>query len=269
MINYKWNDDISTFVSATRGFKSGGWNARGTTADQIIPFFREAVWNYEAGLRSVLFNNTLAFNATAFYLETDDIQIPSAFTTASGGIVFITQNFADLENIGIEADIDYRPTEELSLFASFGYQDAEYTNLPEAGLQQMADCIASPTNAGGGVGIIAPDCSVALPVRSPDFSLSFGGSYDFAMGNGWTVTPNANVRIVGETFVGTANEDVSFENGYTLVNAGLAISDDNDKWRAVIECKNCFDEAYITNTLAGTVYSNDPIRWQVGLRRNF
>lgn len=269
VLNYDWNGNVSTFVSATKGFKSGGWNARGTAAEEIIPFGPEQVWNYEAGLRSVLMDNTLSFNATAFFMDTSDIQIPSAFTTASGGIVFITQNFADLENKGIELDVDFQPNENLTLYASFGFQDTAYKNLPAAGLQQQADCVSSPTNAGGGVGIIDPDCNVAQPVRAPDYSLSVGGSYDFAMGNGWSLTPSANVRFVGETFVGTANEPGGFENGYMLVNAGLAFSDESEKWRAVVECKNCLNEAYVTNLLAGTVYSNDPVRWHVGLRRNF
>jgi len=269
VLNYQWTDDISTFVSATKGFKSGGWNARGTTADQIVPFGPEKVWNYEAGLRSVLLDNTVSFNATAFFMDTDGVQVPSAFTRPNGAIAFITQNFADLENKGIEMDIDYQPNEDLTLYGSLGYQDINYKNLPAIGLQQQADCIASPTNAGGGVGIIAPDCSVARPVRAPEYSLTLGGSYDVDFENGWTLTPSANVRIVGETFVGTANAAGGFEDGYTLVNAGLALTDEDSKWRFVAECKNCLNEAYVTNLLAGTVYANDPVRWNVGIRRNF
>ena len=36
-VNFKPNDDLLVFVSATRGFKSGGWNARGTAASQLLP----------------------------------------------------------------------------------------------------------------------------------------------------------------------------------------------------------------------------------------
>jgi len=267
VLNYKWNEDVSTFLSATKGFKSGGGNARGTTPDQIVPFGPEQVWNYEAGLRSVFADNTVAFNATAFFMDTEGVQVPSAFTRPNGAIAFITQNFADLENKGIELDLDFQPNDALTLYASFGYQDIEYKNLPAVGLQQQADCLAGL--GGGGVGIIAPDCSVARPVRSPDYSLALGGSYDIAFGNGWNLTPSANVRFVGETFVGTANQAGGFEDGYTLVNAGLALSDDDSNWRAVVECKNCFNEAYVTNLLAGTIYSNDPVRWHFGIRRNF
>ena len=268
VLNYEWNDNVSTYASATKGFKSGGWNARATRASEMLPFGPEQVWNYEAGLRSVFADNTVSFNATAFFMDTEAVQTPSAFTRISdGSIQFITQNFADLENKGIEMDIDYQPNQELTLYASFGYQDIEYKNLPAIGLQQQANCLAGL--GGGGQGIIAPDCSVARPVRAPDFSLALGGSYDIAFGNGWNLTPSANVRFVGETFVGTANGPGGFEDGYTLVNAGIALSDDDSNWRAVIECKNCFNEAYVTNLLAGTVYSNDPVRWHFGLRRNF
>jgi iron complex outermembrane receptor protein len=55
------------YASATRGFKSGGWNARGTTPDQIQPFRPEKIWSYELGLRSELIERTLRMNLTAFW----------------------------------------------------------------------------------------------------------------------------------------------------------------------------------------------------------
>ena len=269
VINYDWNNNISTYASATKGFKSGGWNARGTTPDQIVPFGPEKVWNYEVGLRSVLFDNTLQLNATAFLMDVDALQTPSSFIRPNGAIVFITQNFADLETKGVEADITWAPNSQLNLFASLGVQDAAYKNIPEQGLQQQADCLASPTNVGGGRGIIAPDCSVADPVRTPEYTATLGGSYEIPLGRGWSVTPAANIRFVGETFTGTSGTAAGFEDGYTLVNAGLSLQDEDKNWRAFVECKNCMDEAYITSVLAGGVYSNAPVRWNIGIRRNF
>jgi len=89
------------------------------------------------------------------------------------------------------------------------------------------------------------------------------------MGNGWEITPSANVRFVGETHVGTSNGAGGLEDGYTLINAGISVSNPDNGWRVFGECKNCFDQAYITNLLAGTVYSNDPVRWHLGLRKDF
>ena len=166
-------------------------------------------------------------------------------------------------------DINYQPNENLSLYGTLGLQDAEYKNIPQIGLQQQADCAASPINAGGGEGIITPDCNIADPVRTPAFTATVGASYDFPIGNSWNLTPSVNVRFVDDQQVGVSNNLGSFDDGYTLVNGGIALSDDDGKWRATLECKNCFDEAYSVSLLAGTVYSNEPVRWHAGLRRNF
>lgn len=268
-LNYDLNDGASVYASATRGFKSGGWNARGTSAELIQPFGPEKVWNYEAGLRSVFADNRVLFNATLFFMDVQDLQAPSAFVNpVNGSISFITRNFADMENKGIELDFNFKPNDRFKLYVSAGFQDAEYSSVAPSITTQAAACAAGdPSQAG--VGIVAPDCSIGEPVRVPDITVSVGGSYDIPLGTRWTLTPSANVRVVGETFTGTSNLAPSFEDGYTLVNAGISLTDDNSDWRFTLECKNCTDTAYITNNLPPTVYLNDPKRWHIGVRRNF
>ena len=120
-LKYDINQDVNLFASATRGFKSGGWNARGTTAVANQPFSPEKVWSYEAGLRSEWMDRKLRVNLTAFMLDVQDLQTPAAFVNpANGAISFITQNFAGLKNQGIEAEIIASPVDNLTLFAFFG-----------------------------------------------------------------------------------------------------------------------------------------------------
>ena len=76
-LQYDVSNDVMFFVSATRGFKSGGWPARATANNAFIPFAPETVWSYEFGTRADLFDNRLRLNATTFYSVTNDIQIPA------------------------------------------------------------------------------------------------------------------------------------------------------------------------------------------------
>ena len=62
-LNWKPNDDILLFASATRGFKSGGWNARETSPTRILPFGPEKVWSYEIGAKTELFDRRLRANS--------------------------------------------------------------------------------------------------------------------------------------------------------------------------------------------------------------
>ncbi|MGA0800265.1 MAG: TonB-dependent receptor, partial [Steroidobacteraceae bacterium] len=178
---YDVNDDVNVFASATRGFKSGGWNARGSAPIANQPFAPETVWSYEAGLRSEWLDRTLRLNLTAFMLDVEDLQTPSAFVAPNGAISFITRNFAGMKNEGIEAELIYAPTENLNLFLFAGSQDATYQDVAQSIVAQQTSCKAALAGTGGraadcNAGIINPSGEFAEPVRAPD-TMALGASY--------------------------------------------------------------------------------------------
>lgn len=316
-VNYEL-DDILLFASATRGFKSGGWNARGTSPGELLPFGPETAWSYEAGFKSDLFNNLLRLNVTAFWLDVTDLQAPSAFIRGDGSLAFLTRNFADYENRGIEVEITTVPVDGLNLFASLGYQDDEYNidqNAPvldEFGVQsvaaQQATClgqlagglipnVSGPDNATAcGVGIVAPDGSLAEPVRTPDFTIAFGGSYDIDAGD-LTFRPFANANWRSDSEVGTSELTLfdqaitgpsgavfpantlglgdpldpasgSFSPSRFIVNGGITLAHTNGI-SVTAECRNCFDEEAVESALANFSYLNPPRTWIVRAKIDF
>ena len=268
VVSYDFSDDVGVFASATKGFKSGGWNARGTRADRIVPFGRELVWSYEAGVRSVLFNDVLRFNVTGFFLDTKDLQTPSAFVDGSGSIQFITRNFADYRNKGVEIEADFAPVKGLNIYAAAGFQDDEYRNLDPSILAQLAACPGNP-GANAGLGIVAPNCTVSEPVRTPDFTLSTGVAYALEIPGFGTITPSVNARHSSSTFTGTSNLPNSFEDGFWLINAGVSINHDASGISLIADCSNCNDVIYVQSNLPPTTYINEPRRWSVRLRYSF
>ncbi|MEM8985713.1 MAG: TonB-dependent receptor [Pseudomonadota bacterium] len=263
--DYKVTDDVSFFASATNGFKSGGWNARSSNPALLQAFDAEVVWSYEAGLRSQWFEDRFRANITAFFMDVEDFQIPSAFNDGSGSLQFITGNFAGLENKGVEIELEAAPIDNLNLYASVGIQDSEYVDLAPATAQQFADAQTDPSLCGRG--IVAPSCQISEPVRAPDVTATFGGSYEFKPTDmPYYVRPSLNVRYVGENFTGTSNLANSLEDGYWLLNAGAAFGEENSRWTIIVDCRNCTDEVFITSNLPPTVYLNEPRRWSVRLR---
>lgn len=125
-VNYRPNDEVLLFASATKGFKSGGWNARGTAPNELLPFGPEEAWSYEIGAKTDLFGRLLRFNITGFWLDIEDLQTPSAFVRPDGSLAFLTGNFADYRNRGVEIDLTAQPVRGLNLFAAIGYQDDQY-----------------------------------------------------------------------------------------------------------------------------------------------
>jgi iron complex outermembrane receptor protein len=226
-MDYRVNDDFMLFASATNGFKSGGWNARASAPSEMLPFDPETAWSYEAGFKADLLDRRLRVNLTAFLLDVSGLQTPSAFVRPNGSIAFITRNFADYRNQGLELEVTAQPADGLTLFGSLGFQDDEYrlpANAPATDIfgvasvaSQLAGCLAQlaagRTPGGAGAdnanqcanGIVAPNGKIAEPVRTPKWTLALGMSYAAQMGGGLSLIPavNANWRSASE--VGTSN----------------------------------------------------------------
>ena len=315
-INYAPNDDTLLFASATRGFKSGGWNARGTSSSTLIPFDPETVWNYEAGIKSQFLDNRLRVNVTGFWMDVKALQTGTAFQDPiTNAITFITQNFADYENKGLELEVTAVPVRGLNLYGNLGYQKDKYKvsntlasnkyNVQSVRAQQL-QCQAQlaagliPLSTGGtnaaacAAGIIDANGNIAEPVRTPDWSLAFGGSYDIPIaGAGIIITPSANAQYRSALQTGTANGSIftgtSNSNGtilpanpfggdlivgsltkpYWQVSAALQMRTEDGNWLVSLECDNCFDESYFQSSLANYNYLNPPRTWQIRVKRSF
>ncbi len=276
-LKYDLDDNINFFLSGTRGFKSGGWNARGTNPNEILPFAPEKVWSYEAGMRSDLLDGRLRLNLTLFQTDVEDFQLPSAFIRTNGSIAFITQNFADLKNRGAEVEIILQPIDTLTLFAFAGVQDAEYENLGAPVIAQQQRCLTGLANlpaqqpvvsANCGAGIITPTGGVAIPVRAPD-TYTVGGNYEFRLSERLTLTPNVLAQFVGSQAVGTNNTPVALVDSYSVWNASLRLADEDAGWAITAACDNCSDRAQIASTLAELPYIQAPRTWNVTFRYHF
>lgn len=264
--NYKINDDVSVYGSWTQGFKSGGWNARGTSPDQIIPFGPETATNVEVGLKSQ-FGDSIRVNVAAFTTNVDDFQLPSAFVTQSGAIAFITQNFADLDVDGVEIEFTYQPTDALNIFANLGFQDAEFGGLDNSVVAQQNACLGGDAGSCN-VGVVTSDGSISTPVRAPESTITVGASYQFSFANGMTLTPSILYSDVGDHAIGTSNT-FGDNFSYDQLNAGVTLAGPGNKWSLAASCTNCTDEVQEVSNLAGFVYLNEPVRWNVRARYNF
>ncbi len=317
-VNYQPNTDVLVFASATNGFKSGGWNARGSAPNTLLPFDPEKVWSYEVGAKTEWFDKRLRVNLTGFWLDTKNLQTPSAFIDpVSGAATFITQNFADYQNKGIELEVTAVPVRGLNLYANLGYQDDKYkvsdTLLPnrygvKAVRQQQIDCRAQlaagrvplgPTGANNApdcaAGIIDSNGNIATPVRTPEFSIAFGGSYDFPIpAAGIILTPSVNALYRSSLETGTANGTIytgsitapsgtvfpsnpfsgdfiagSLTKAFWQVGAALTMRTDDNNWTLSVECENCFDKAFVQSSLVNFNYLSPPRTWQVRAKRVF
>ena len=244
VVNVKPTDDILLYASATKGFKSGGQSARSTSVRFLLPFEPETVWSYELGGKFDLFDRRLRVNVTAFHADTKDLQGGSAFITQLAGgaqqLSFVTRNFGDFRNQGVEFEITAVPVKGLTLNLSGGYQDARYILNPTRvdafgtlnAVAQQNECLAalagtaSPrgdTRAAApraqsscGNGVVTPTGAIAKPPRTPKLSLALGASYEIEAGS-VVITPSVNALYTTSQEVGTSNTNF-YRNAAGVIN---------------------------------------------------
>lgn len=140
-LRYTPSRHLMVYATASRGFKSGGWNLDNVVDTSItrfsqVRFADEDVWNYELGLKSQFFDNRVTFNAAAFQERYNNIQTPQLTPVLGGGgaVVSIVTNAGQATINGAEAELSVRPLEVLTLSAAAGYTDAHYTRYLDNGV---------------------------------------------------------------------------------------------------------------------------------------
>lgn len=273
-LSYEAADDLMFFASATRGFKSGGWNVRATNVTELGDFLAETIWSFEGGMRSQLLDRLLTFNLTGFYGYTKNLQIATAVGTAvSSAPVFPVGNFSDFRSYGLEAELNATPAEGLNLFANAGWNKTEYANPTDAVLTQQANCVAAidagTSSSNCGNGIVRLDGTIAEPLRAPEFTGTLGFSYAMPLTSEWNLVPSGSVRYVSSFNVNSAQLATTYDDGYTLVAGSLAVESWDQKMRFSIGCENCTDTNYLVSVIAGYSYYSPPRRWTARARFSF
>ncbi len=115
---YEVNDNINTYAKIARGYRSGGFAARGD-GDK---FDEETATSYELGLKTQY--DRVRFNAAIFSTDYKDRQITQPVVSA-GAYVNKIVNASEQTIEGVELEVDVAMTDLLSLSASYGYLDIE------------------------------------------------------------------------------------------------------------------------------------------------
>ncbi len=231
---YRFNERVMTYLSWAEGFKSGGFNQRYNAAppsNAPISFGAETAETFELGLKLDP-TDTLRLNVAVFTTDYDDIQM-----TYRLGVVPLLFNAGVASIDGAELELEYAPTPEFRLDASLGYLDSKF------------DEITPPPPFGP----VTPTATATLNSRlpfTPEWQGHLGMSYEFHVASNWGLTPRVDVSYTDSQFFDAGNSvEVAQNDAVTLVNASIALTSDDDKWRFVLSGNNLTDELY---PVAGT-----------------
>jgi iron complex outermembrane receptor protein len=254
-LDYHWTPHVMTYVSYSRGFKSGGFDMRGNAA--VYPqtengYKSETADNYEAGIKSTFFDDTLLLNLTAFYDPYKNAQIQlQDFVEYQGAPTNLTAvlNAGKQINEGLELEAVWRPIKPLTLGFNAGYLDSYYKDF-------LVPCNPFTFQPGCGPGVTTVNAEDSnRPINAPNWTLSGNVTYAWDLAAG---SLSARAGYDWRTYTKVANtiSSVTDQPAYGLLNAGLAFTTVSKAWRFSIDAKNLTDRWY---RVAGYDFGDGPI----------
>ena len=233
-LSWSPNDDHLWYVTWSEGFRTGLLNRPGgafqSATGYTVPFDvkSDELINMELGWKLDMLNNTLRFNGSVFFLDISDLQT-TIFDTSIVNL-FFSDNAADAEVTGLEGDITWAPTGNLTMGAAFSFLDTEITDTK------------TPSQ----------DVVEGLELAyAPEFQGNVWMRYEWTMGYGWMahVMPSISHSAKSYSDIITINRmDVP---SWTMANVTAGVS--SDKWMVEAFVTNLTDEQVVT----GANYVND------------
>ncbi len=132
-VNWTPIDEMLIYASLSNGYRTGGFNERGTNSFSLQPFDEETVVNYELGLKSdwMVGGMPLRANVALYQQDYSDIQkTVSGNNPDTGNFETYTINAAEATITGIEIDLTLAVTDNLTLTAGYSNVDASYDEWP-------------------------------------------------------------------------------------------------------------------------------------------
>ena len=253
-LDYNFSDDVLGYATISSGFKSGGFNGANSNAlTQLIPYTEEELLSYEIGIKSTLLNGAMQLNAAAFYYDYTDKQENDVAVTLVGNISGLT-NVDESEIYGAELDLSWAPSEGWFIGLGVAWLDTEVTEWDAVD----RDTSSWPNN------INYYDASGVELAQSPEWSVNGSISYEWAISNSLNMSIAADYSYQDKT--SGLVEPQSATEDFSVVNGRIAVSSQDDVWRATLWSNNLLDEDYYPAAFTG---GNGPYARVMGMPRTY
>ncbi|MGB5078274.1 MAG: TonB-dependent receptor [Sphingorhabdus sp.] len=200
-ISYKFRPDLMAYASWSKGFRSGGFNGRPTSIEEVSSYDPEHLTSYELGLKS-RFDDRVTINVSAFRNEYRNQQLLiSTVSPATGLIVVRTENAGSSRIQGLELESDIRVSPRFRINAALGLLDAKYLNY-------VSVIAGVPT-----------DVSSRKLKQAPSITANLGLSYRLPLGDSAAGTFRVDTAFRTKTFIDVENTQGLSTPDHAIVNA--------------------------------------------------
>jgi len=219
--------DAMAYVSATRGFKSGGFNLSSTQPGR--GFEPEVAWSYEGGVKTELMNGRARVNAAVFSMDYANLQVQ----TPIGIGVFDIRNAAEATINGVEVEGASRIGRGIETGGHVTWLDATYDRYTAVAL-------------GGIVADVAGHTLNNAPEWAGRLWLQWSGNVMTSDLLSFTVDATAQSTVFYTPF----NDDIQRQLPYALVSVRAEYGSARRRWSINAYARNVTNTDYIMAAFA-------------------
>ncbi|QHL91544.1 TonB-dependent receptor [Sphingomonas changnyeongensis] len=217
---YRVSPNINLFATVSKGRRSpvlqvDAQRVAGVVQRRLQNVSEETVWNYEAGIKG---SAGIFSGALGVYLqEYQDFQVS---ITENG--VNITRSAGNASNLGVELELQAKPTEWLTLFGNVGYIDGGIDNDP-----------ANGRFAGNRFRL------------QPEWQGAAGFTIDAPIGEGMRFFLTPSVTYRSRIFFELPNNPAISQGAVTLINARGGVSFADKRYEIAAFIRNATNKDYL------------------------
>jgi iron complex outermembrane recepter protein len=241
MVNFQYHlhPESMLYLSWSRGYKSGGFDARSNKPTLPIStgtfqFPAERATTYELGVKSAL-GGTADINANVFFTNYKDLQ-----TSAFDGAIGFNVGNGSAEIKGLEVESRWRVTSAFRLTGSLAYLDFEWKNYFGQCYFGRAPIAVGQPGAG--------NCDYAGSTNqlAPKFTGVLGANYKWNVGDSIGMNFGVDLMHSSNYLQSLTLDPANTQSGYTKVNARLALAGAEERWELALIGRNLTDKTTVS-----------------------
>ena len=227
-LSYQVAEGQSAYATLTRGYKAGGFNLGTSLPEARRRFGPESLYNLEAGFKTRSADGQFDTQTSVFYMRREQQQVASSYQSDPADpltFMYITDNAARGENLGVESSLGWQPVTGLRLATSLGLLRARFLDYTPAGVS-----LAGRDQA-----------------QAPHYQFSVAADYRFAAGF------FAHADLTGKDGYYFSSTTEQRSGAYQLLN--LRLGYDAGAWTASLGARNALNGRY---AVRGFFFGNEP-----------
>ncbi len=226
-LDLRLRDNTFTYVSATRGFKSAGFNL--TSPEAGRGYAPEWAWSYEGGLKSALAGGRATLNIAVFHTDYSDLQVQTAIRP---GVIDIS-NAAEATIRGVEVEGLVKLTPALRTGGHLAWLDAKYDRYVAVG-----------------VGGVTGDVAGNRLSNAPGWSGRLWLEWSAAIGRGAVGSLRADSRWQSTVFFTPFNDAIQRQHPYGILDVIAELGPSHRHWSVGGFARNITSEQYINGSFS-------------------